>query len=125
MPNIFRSNAFDFGPQDSFMMDIPALGSLPNTPPLSSTERVIEFRPEELQSDTAVNSSDPALSEFIPRDEASRVMNLDTSHILTPVASPRILTDTAVLGLSPQDHDSLLEMCMSLQSILYPNDTGN
>lgn len=94
---------------------MPALMSLARTPPLS--ERAIDFMAENLQTDPLTNTFDPLLPGTTPKEGGSNTFDHNTAQVSTLAISPP-QTDTN-FGLSPRDHDWLLEMCMALKFGLY------
>ncbi|CAG8421158.1 unnamed protein product [Penicillium salamii] len=96
---------FEFG-QDSFTTEMPTLMSLARTPPLS--ERAIDFMAENLQPDPLANTFDPLLPGTTPKEVGSNSFDHNTTQVSTLAVSPP-QTDTS-FGLSPRDHDWLLEM---------------
>ena len=114
MPNIFESaNIFDLGPQDSLIPDMPDLTSLSKTPSLSSAEKAIDPRPEgDLQADPLAKGFGQILPVSTLNNGSSCRGDQHTAQIDTFATSPRVQADILTFGLSPQDHDSLLEMCM-------------
>ncbi|OJJ01287.1 hypothetical protein ASPVEDRAFT_82811 [Aspergillus versicolor CBS 583.65] len=101
VPNTFESAPFPDIGLDPFAIDSPRLTVLPRTPPVSDhTTRASEFMPESLDHD-------PVLQEFetMPSDPTVQGDDFDV-----PGAASNLLVQPASFGLSPHDHDRLLEL---------------
>ncbi|CAG8050186.1 unnamed protein product [Penicillium olsonii] len=105
MPNIFGStNLFDLG-QD--LTDMSALISLSKTPP-SGTEKLTDARnDDEVQINSLPTDIDPQVLVSTPKDGPPQGVDQSTSQVWT---SPRLPADPEPAGLSPHDHEWLLQM---------------
>lgn len=110
MPGIFGpTGLFDLSQDPS--MDIPALMSIPKTPPPIGPERAIDSRAhDQCQDDPLMNTVDPPTTNSAPRHGSPSITDRNSPQ---RSISPRPQLDPAALNFSPRDHDWLLEMCMS------------
>lgn len=89
--------------------------SLPITPPVPMADKTIMPVPENgLNNDPLAQNFSPMIQEEVQANPVNDGIGQPTSELHLPSASPRLQMASAMMEISPNDHDWLLELCKIL-----------